>query len=98
MDVALSHTTDVPGLAIATRTVPIGKYWMTTGAGLPLSSEALRRMKGLRFPAKLPGATVLSIVRACLAAGAAESIAYAIPPKAEKQLKKTARERRWRWF
>lgn len=98
MDVGFSHSAGVPGLAIATRTVPIGKYWMTTGAGLPINSEALRRMERLRFPAKLPGATVLSIVRACLAAGAPESISYCTPQNAESELKKAQRERRWRWF
>ena len=101
MDRALSQTVRGGGGMLATRTIPLGEYWMTGGAGLPIySNEAIRdtlsrtdreKRKWLESPGGLP----LLIVRACLAGGAAEYIAYAGP---EAKLKKSRRRPRWRGF
>jgi hypothetical protein len=66
--------------ALATRTNPLCEYWMTGGAGLPISSkesilDALRQID--REYAKAPqgpGGVALLLARACLAAGAANYI------------------------
>ena len=101
MDRALSQTVRGGGGMLATRTIPLGEYWMTGGAGLPIySNEVIRdtlsrtdreKRKWLESPGGLP----LLIVRACLAGGAAEYIAYAGP---EAKLKKSRRRPRWRGF
>lgn len=82
MDVALSRSLGsgvaARGMALATRTLPLGDYSMTTGAFLPIQSrEAFKnmsRVKGGLFEG--PGGIALTIVRACLAAGAADFVAY----------------------
>jgi hypothetical protein len=78
-------TTAVPGLALATRIHSPGEgWWMTTGASLPLNEKALDRIirdledhEGRRgaLPTEQERATI--IIRACVAAGASRSIAYA---------------------
>jgi hypothetical protein len=82
MDVAFSRTAE-EGAGLAARTIPLGEYWMTTGAGLPLGSreamkDAVRRMERGPIPKAMQGPASLSlkIVRACLDTGAAEYIAY----------------------
>ena len=83
MDLALSRSLGsgaaARGMALATRTLPLGDYSMTTGAFLPIhSGEAFKNMphsvKGGLFEG--PGGVALSIVRACLAAGAADWAGY----------------------
>jgi hypothetical protein len=82
MDLALSRSLGsgeaARGMALATRTIPLGDYSMTTGAFLPIhSKEAFKNMpqaEGGLF--KGPGGVALSIVRACLAAGAADWVGY----------------------
>lgn len=98
MDLALSQSVPSGKAALATRTLPLGDYWMTTGAGLPIHSgmdiqAALRQVQSRRRePGEGPAIVALSIVRACLAAGAAAQVAYAGPQAA---LKKPRREPRW---
>jgi hypothetical protein len=90
MDLGLSQT--VPRAAtLATRTIPLGEFWMTGGAGLPIDAEAdilaaSRQIKNdcghlLEGPAKLS----LPIIRACLTAGAAGRVMYAGPPNAPRK-------------
>ena len=51
MDLALSQSAKHAKATFATRTIPLGEYWMTSGAGLPISSkkaalDALARIAG----------------------------------------------------
>lgn len=81
MDLGLSHSLGGGGV-IATRTIPLGEYWMTGGAGLPINSEMARRnalggivrRKNESFEA--PGSFALAIVRGCLSADAADWVRY----------------------
>lgn len=98
MDLAMSQNIPNGNAALATRTIPLGDYWMTGGAGLPISSkksilDALRRIgTGHHKPLEGPGAVALSIARACLAAGAADYITY---ESTEASSKEPRREPRW---
>ncbi len=98
MDLALSQSVPSGNVALATRTLPMGEYWMTAGAGLPIDSDtdvlaAVRQIQsGRRPPLETPAVLELSIIRACLAAGAADHVAYAGPQAAPK---KPRREPRW---
>jgi hypothetical protein len=85
MDLAMSRSLGsgdaARGTALATRTIPIGEYWMTTGAFLPIHTRevfqnAFGRDGGKRDLLEGPGGVALSIVRACLAAGAADWVGY----------------------
>jgi hypothetical protein len=82
MDLALSQSAKHANAAFATRTIPLGEYWMTSGAGLPINSkkaalDALNRIaSGKPKLLEGPGSVVLWIVRACLAAGAADHVSY----------------------
>ena len=82
MDLALSQGVPSVNAALATRTIPLGDYWMTSGASLPVSSkksilDALRRIDSEHYqPLEGPGGVALPIARACLAAGAADYITY----------------------
>jgi hypothetical protein len=97
MDLALSRSLGsgaaARGMALATRTLPLGDYSMTTGAFLPIHSrEAFKNMpraEGGLF--KGPGGIALSIVRACLAAGAADWVGY--EPVATKKARTEPRMR-----
>jgi hypothetical protein len=82
MDLAFSRTLPAGNAAIATRTIPLGEYSMTGGAGLPITSKeairgALRRFENEKGePLEGARGVALSIARACLASGAADHIAY----------------------
>ena len=86
MDLAMSRSLGSGearrGTALATRTITLGGYWMTTGAFLPIPSkevflEAISRIgNGKHKLLEGPGGVALSIVRACLASGAADHVAY----------------------
>jgi len=82
MDLGLSQSITGGNAAIATRTIPLGEYSMTGGAGLPISSkkavlDGLLRIESEHDkPLQGPGGVSLTIARACLAAGAADYIAY----------------------
>jgi hypothetical protein len=101
MDLAMSQSVPDDNAALATRTIPLGEYWMTGGAGLPISSkksilDALRRMESEQYkPFEGPGGMALPIARACLAAGAADYITYASP---EPNPTKPRRQPRWPGF
>lgn len=101
MDLALSQSVPSGKAALATRTLPLGEYWMTGGAGLPIHSgtdvqAALRQIQsGRREPLESPAMIALSIVRACLTAGAADHVAYSGPQAASR---KPRREPRWPGF
>jgi hypothetical protein len=82
MDLAFSQSAVHANAAFATRTIPLGEYWMTSGAGLPINSkkaalDALTRIaSGKPKLLEGPGSGALWIVRACLAAGAADHVSY----------------------
>ena len=101
MDLAMSRNVPSAHAALATRTLPLGEYWMTGGAGLPVCSkesilDALRRIQSENDKAFAgPGGVALSIARACLAAGAADHITY---ESAEARSKKSRRQPRWPGF
>ena len=85
MDVGLSRSVPNGKSAIATRTIPLGDYWMTGGAALPVRSgkairKALDRIEGEQ-PVSTEGLAgqSLKIIRACLTAGAADYIRYESP-------------------
>ena len=98
MDLAFSQSFPCGTATLATRTIPLGEFWMTGGAGLPIDSEtdllaALRQIESDRHgPLEDPAIISLSIVRACLAAGAADHITYAGAQQAPRTLR---REPRW---
>ena len=98
MDLALSQSVPSGKVALATRTLPLGEYWMTGGAGLPIHSgtdvlAASRQIQSeRREPLETQAMIALSVVRACLAAGAADQVAYAGPQAAPR---KPRREPRW---
>jgi hypothetical protein len=101
MDIALSHSLGDDEAALATRTLPLGEYWMTGGAGLPIDSNAdftgaLRRVSAGGRTIESPSAMTLAIVRACLEAGAAEHVAYKTPSvKAPAAQPKKPHHPRW---
>jgi hypothetical protein len=86
MDLAMSRSLGsgdaARGTALATRTIPMGEYSMTTGAFLPIISKDVFQSLITRAGSwksellKGPGGVALSIVRACLAAGAADRVGY----------------------
>ena len=101
MDFALSRSLRSGDAALATRTIPLGEYWMTGGAGLPINSKkavlhALSRIEsGKHKPLEGPGSVALLIVRTCLAAGVADYVTY---ESVERKPKKPRREPRWPGF
>jgi hypothetical protein len=98
MDLAFSQSFPCGTAALATRTIPLGEFWMTGGAALPIDSDtdvlgALRRIEdNHRESVEGPAIIALSIIRACLTAGAADHIVYAAPQPAPR---KPRREPRW---
>ncbi|MGH9430290.1 MAG: SEC-C metal-binding domain-containing protein [Terriglobia bacterium] len=86
MDIGLSQSLPSVGAGLfATRTVPLGRYWMTTGAALPIfetktggvilrkiEHEKLLRDKTTAGEHKL----ALGVIRVCLDSGAADHIRY----------------------
>jgi hypothetical protein len=97
MDRALSRSL-TGGFALATRTIPLGEYWMTGGAGLPIQSadsieDALYRIASEEHPSlDSPGGEALMIVLACLETGAADYVDYEGAPGGPKKV------RRHRWL
>jgi hypothetical protein len=100
MDLALSRTL-TGNASLATRTIPLGEYSMTGGAGLPIHSKkavsnvlsAIEGGSALSF--EDPNSIALLIVRSCLAAGAADHVRYEVP---EPKSSKSRRAERWRKF
>jgi len=100
MDVGLSRNTHWDHM-LASRTIPLGDFWMTGGAGLPMVPRAgfvdTVRSFGKSRPEGFegPGGLTMMIVRACLAAGAAEHTAYAKPkPREPRHFTRRNRHRR----
>ena len=103
MDLAFSRSLGHGITALATRTVPLGEYWMTGGAALPIASAYEGKF---RF-GKIDKRTLDSrdgvhslpplIVRACLAAGASEHIRYeGSGPRARlPRVPESKRKHRW---
>jgi hypothetical protein len=91
MDIALSQSIPNGQAVLATRTIPLGEYWITGGAALPITSkEVIRKVQEQTDAAlskTLKGASglALPIVRACLAAGAAEHVAYGAPERSARR-------------
>ena len=82
---------------LASRTIPLGKYWMTGGAALPIDSEPVLEALSQMVPEKHqpvdgPGAVPLMIVRACLAGGAADYVS-----SQSTEVKRTTLRREPRW-
>jgi hypothetical protein len=83
MDTAMSQFDAVKDAMLATRTIPLGEYWMTGGAGLPVQpsesfSAAMKRIEE-EAPELFEYGFGLLVVRAALDCGAAENIRYAGP-------------------
>jgi hypothetical protein len=82
MHLAMSRSFGTGDTAIATRTISLGEYWMSGGAGLPINSkktilDALSRIESRKHDLlEGPGSVALVIVRACLAAGVADYVRY----------------------
>ena len=81
MDISMSNSGFV-NYAAATRVVPMGDYWVTGGALLPIDrevplEEAFEKIGGdnLDRP-EGPSGVSIPIIRACLAAGAADRVRY----------------------
>jgi hypothetical protein len=84
MDVGLSQTMPSVKVALATRTIPLREYWITTGAALLFDADtdyprALHRMERDYPQMGSDQLRSLSIVRACIEAGAPEHMKYKKP-------------------
>ena len=82
MDIGLSQ---IPHqVAYATRTIPLGQFWMTGGAGLPTGSEAIKNAIDRLTKQRLveegrftdPHKAALVFVRTLLESGASQHVAY----------------------
>ena len=83
MDIAYSTSARAHASVMAARTIPLDGYWMTTGAGLPVTGDQARRevvdeVKRLlkAVPPVDPHAMALAVLRKCLDCGAARYITY----------------------
>jgi hypothetical protein len=84
MDRGFSHSSSTDELPpLATRTIPLGDYWMTGGAALPTGSSAIAVAMKMRDNQELLSASVLessliplAIIRASLECGMAQRIRY----------------------
>ena len=87
MDIGLSQSPLDPEMAVASRIIPLGGYWMTGGVGLPMTIEtretAYRRLaaEGVLVDGTVTDRRRMALVtvRACLETGAAEHVAYEDP-------------------
>ena len=96
IDVGLSGCA-AEGALMATRTIPLGDYCMSSGASLPIHSKSaiLKAWKEIGAEAQAagtPGRNTLLIVRTLLAAGSAEHVRYetsgkksSLPPKKRRR-------------
>ena len=82
MDIGLSRTIDCAKIALATRTIPLGEFWMSGGGALPLTNKAssLQALRDFKLDKHKtfsgPGGRALMIVRTCLEAGVADHVRY----------------------
>ena len=101
MDLGLSRTAQDADFAFATRTIPLGEYSMSSGAGLPVSPKKSALDALCSFARGEPSSpdkvdsVPLRIVRACFAAGAASHIAYETVGQRKKE---PHRRPRGRWL
>ncbi len=102
MDLAISQGVPNSNVALATRTIPLGEYWMTGGAGLPINSQesavdALRRIaREFGKPPQGARGVALTVARACVAAGSANYVRYeSAEASPEASAKKPLRMPRW---
>jgi SEC-C motif len=87
MDVGLSQSPLDPEMALASRIIPLGAYWMTGGVGLPMTTEAretaYRRLaaEGLLVDGIVTDRRRMALVtvRTCLETEAAEHVVYEDP-------------------
>jgi hypothetical protein len=100
MDVGLSRSIKGANAAFASRTIPLGEYSMSSGAGLPINSrkaalDVLSQFENEKheLPAS-PGSVPLLIVRTCLGTGAADNVAY---ENIEAKSGRAGHRSRWRW-
>lgn len=105
MDIGLSQFAPGGDMAVVTRTVPIGDFWMTTGAALPTMPHDVRAedicelARGTTAPANGAGGPALAVIRLCLSAGAASNVRYEDPVVEGRRKHKgpsTKLGRRWR--
>lgn len=101
MDLGLSQSAKDANAVFATRTIPLGEYWMTSGAGLPINSKQAARQALSRIESEkskwleAPDSVALWVVRACLSAGAADHVTHA---SAAAKSPEPRRRTRWRWL
>jgi hypothetical protein len=88
MDMGLGQSRAIdPEVLFATRVLPLGGFWMTGGAGLPLGPSARRTLfRNLEAVGVLAGSTITDrrrlarmAARACLQSGAAARVRYQDP-------------------
>jgi hypothetical protein len=88
MDVALSRNPERGNALLGARTISLGDYAMTCGGALPIDKEtAIHALSGLVHGAQSIGGAssiAVQIVRACLAAGVADYVAYANPETSKR--------------
>jgi hypothetical protein len=88
MDLGMSQ--NALNIAYATRTIPLGSFWMTGGAGLPIAADGIRKAGARLHEQDLlhdgnftdPHRAALTIVRTLLEKGASEHVKYQdLPPQ-----------------
>jgi len=96
MDIALSQSPLSKQISWAMRTIPLGEYWISSGAGLPMDADVresvltkLKEEKSLD-----PHQMALLVVRACLESGAAQYVTY--EGSEDQRLHRTASRHRLR--
>jgi hypothetical protein len=103
MDIGLSRISTLA--AYGTRTIPLGRFWMTGGAVLPTGSEAIKaaidRLTQERLVEKGrftdPHQTALVFVRTLLESGASQHVAYeSVENQRRQELHSVPREARVR--
>lgn len=82
MDIAMSRGPSAP-VVLATRTIPLGEYWMTCGTGLPITSPDIMKNAERQYKKRAgPDGGIyledlsLAIVRACLDAATDKQVDY----------------------
>ncbi len=86
IDMGMSSCPGIEGGALATRIIPIGEFWMTSGAILPMDGNAVEgflidmlhedyHMTSVDDALETPE-FVLAVVRSCLKSGAADLVRY----------------------
>ncbi len=95
LDLGLSRSSGVEGTALAARLLPAGRFWMTSGAALPMTRPVVAALLRNLMRADFSGVKdirevldgpqmVLTIIRSCLEGGAADHVRYADPGDADE--------------